>query len=226
MRRLVFYLTVLVLLAVIAVLVHPTYFVVDSLTWEGVSYLDTAHLERYIGFEPVNILRLSPFRRLQVLRDHPWIESASLRWAWPNRVTLSLGERRPLAMVPVDDSWLLLDEKGVLMPPPIGIDMYTLPIVTNIDLESESMRLASSRVLLAVPQDFLDSISEWNAAERTLITREGTRVLIGDLQDIQRKFELTQLIIEDLAAKGDRAKQIDVRVPRSPTVVRRPPGDR
>ncbi len=221
MGRFVVVLFIVVLSATIIVLVHPTLFLVDSLIWEGTNYLDELHLERYIGFEPVNILKFAPMRRLRKLRDHPWIQSASLTWSWPNIITVSLEERRPLAMVPVDDSWLLLDEKGALMPPPVGIDMYTLPIVTHIDLQSQSMRRTTSRVLQAIPPDLMDAISEWNGADRALITREGTRVLIGDLQEIHRKFELVQLILEDLAAQGERARQVDVRVLRNPTVIRR-----
>lgn len=200
---------------------NSSMFIADSLGWEGNYYLSADELDILLDFEPTNVMRIDGNAITTKLQEHPWVDSALMRWRWPNEIMIEVQERKPLALVPVQESWYLLDREGNLLPPPLGINMYTLPLVTNVDTESVEQLRSTARVLGHIPERLWNSISEWNGQSRTLVSRDGTQILIGESQDLDLKLEIMELIFDDLASQNKHARRIDLRVPTSPVVTLR-----
>ncbi len=212
--------SVLIIAIVIAfyLFCNSSFFETDSVEWTGLGYLRQQHLDAYLSFAPVNVWRLDSREVASALDQHPWIFKTKVKWRWPNRIIVHVQERTPVAQVPSAGGWLLLDREGVLLPPPEGVFVFSLPIVTNLDLESREQLVSTARLMGMIPEDLKDYVSEWNAESRAFISRSGTEVLMGPPVELEQKFILLAKILEDLAVRGERAVRIDLRVTKNPVV--------
>jgi cell division protein FtsQ len=101
----------------------------------GTDRLDPALLLRMTGLGPgVNLLALRPARVEQALTAHPWIAEAELTRRWPNRVHLSIQERKPVALVQVGEIYYA-DRRGSLFKPLSPGDPHDFPIITGLQRE-------------------------------------------------------------------------------------------
>lgn len=217
-RRIISIVIIILVLAVFSFL-NSNFFLTEELEWEGVKYLKVHQLSARTSFVPQNVFRVDQKVLAKQVSEHVWVKSADVRWRWPNRLIISITERTPIAMVPIHDSWFLLDDEGVLLPLPIGFTMYSLPLITNADPNDSDMFETIARLLSSVPLELYEYLSEWNAKEQILVTRDGTQVLFGDLRDLNLKFATLELILDDLAGRNVTAKRIDLRVLNSPVIV-------
>ncbi len=212
--------SVIVCLLILAsyMFLNSSYFHTEQLAWTGLQYLAEDELFAHTSFSPQNVMRVDTKAMANQLVEHPWVRSVEVHWGWPNKLLVEVVERRPLAMVPINESWFLLDEDGLLMPPPLGIHLHSLPLVTQINPESREELAQTARLLVSIPLELIEFISEWNGVERILITRQGTHILLGESRELEAKFKLLQLILDDLASQGLVARRIDLRVVQSPVV--------
>jgi cell division protein FtsQ len=70
----------------------------------------------------------------QTLQTHPWIAKAELERRWPNRITLRLTERVPLALVQLEDLYYI-DRSGSLFKPSSPVDPHDFPVITGLSRE-------------------------------------------------------------------------------------------
>ncbi len=194
------------------------FFEVSRVEWTSLIYLDAEQLDTFLDFPPVNAWRLDTKELAADLANHPWIESAKIKWRWPNRIVIEVKERTPVAQLQADGGWLLLDREGNLLPSLEGAFVFSLPIVTNLDLNAPEQLVSTARLINAVPAGLRDYISEWNAVSRAFISRSGTEILIGELLELEKKFVLLEKILEDLELRGERAARIDLRITKNPVV--------
>lgn len=212
------YVFVLALVIALYLFANSTFFETDEIEWTGLSYLSTEQLDLYMDFPLTNVWRVDTRELVVTLTEHPWIETATASWRWPNHVHVSITERTPLAQTPTAGGWVLLDREGGLLPPTEAGGMYSLPIVTNLDLSSSEQLVATARLINMIPASLRESISEWNCTNRSFITRGGTEILMGQPMELEEKFVLLEKILEDLTRRNENPRRIDLRVPRSPVI--------
>lgn len=213
-------LSVLVLALVIALYLfaNSTFFEIENIEWTGLSYLNAEQLNVYAALPVTNVWRIDTKEFVALLQQHPWIETAKATWRWPNRLIVFVEERWPIAQTPSLGGWVLLDKEGNLLPAMEGVVVYTLPIITSLDLDSSEQLVAAARSIGSIPSKLMSSISEWNATNRSFVTISGVEILMGPPVDLEEKFALLENILADLQLRGERPKRIDLRVPKSPVV--------
>jgi cell division protein FtsQ len=197
---------------------NSAFFEADRVEWTGLVYLDQAQLDVYLDFSTVNVWRLNTKELETVVLEHPWIEGARVIWRWPNQVIISVTERTPVAQIPGQVGWFLLDREGNLLPAIQGDLVLPLPVVTNLDLGSKEQLVSTARLMTLIPPALKPIISEWNTQTRSFISRSGTEILIGSQVDLEEKFLLLEKIVDDLASRQEQARKIDLRVPKNPVV--------
>lgn len=217
-RRIISIIIILLVLTGYAFL-NSSYFTIYELQWEGLKILQAADLFAWTGFKPSNVFRVDQGALANQVAAHVWVKSAEVSWDWPNKLTVKVVERTPIALVPINESWSILDTEGDLLPLPRGFQFGALPLITQIDPEDQEQFIAIARLLNTMPLQIYDLVSEWNAAEQALITRAGTKIILGDLRELERKLATLELILEDLANRKVIAKKIDLRIINSPIVI-------
>lgn len=212
------YVLVLALVIALYLFANSTLFETDSIEWTGLSNLNQAQMDRYADFSLTNVWRVDGSELAATLMEHPWVETATVKWRWPNRIIVKIEEKTPIAQMPTAGGWVLLDREGGILPAIDAGVMYSLPIVTNCDLSSTEQLVAAARLINMIPAKLQGSISEWNASSRSFVSRTGTEIIIGQPVDLEEKFILLEKILEDLSLRNERAKRIDLRVPKNPVI--------
>lgn len=217
-RRIISIMIIVLVLAVYSFL-NSGLFLFEGFDWEGIVHVDTGTLLDRTSFIDTNVFRIDKSIIVEIVKENIWIDSVNISWKWPNRFLIKVTERQPIAAVIDKDIWFLLDEQGVLLPLLASISIHDYPIITNLDIDDNELFRNIARVLATMPMDLYDYISEWNAEDQLLITREGTQVLLGDLRDLNAKFTALKSILDDLSARNKVAKRIDLRILNSPVVI-------
>ena len=93
-----------------------------------------------------NIFKVPLEDRKRQLEDIPWVESASVMRLLPDKVRVSIVERRPVAFFRSGSKVALIDATGVVMDiPPRQKLAYSFPVITGI-AESEPLSTRASRM--------------------------------------------------------------------------------
>lgn len=219
MQRRILSIVIICLVLAFYAFLNSGFFLVEHLAWSGTKYLEINELLSYTTFYPQNVFRVNRQLLSTEIAEHPWVRQVGVSWRWPNRLIINVTERKPLAIIPVEESWFLLDQDGVLLPPPLGTQVTALPLITNIEIGNLEKLRTIARIINNIPDNLGELISEWNAEEQMLITRQGTQVFLGDLRDLDQKFTRLELIFDDLTRRGIIAKRIDLRILNSPVIV-------
>jgi cell division protein FtsQ len=173
--------------------------------------------------------------RRQQLMALPWVESAYVMRAWPNRLRLVATERRPVAFVRLappagargsqgrSAGLSLIDREGVLLPLPARGN-FPFPVLTGLTEEQPlAERRRRVRVLLALLAD-LDSetpprsgeISEVDLSDASdaaiTVTASGSAILVhlGDAHFLAR-YKLFQQNLAEWRAQYGTVRTVDLR---------------
>ncbi len=209
---------VVIIVVLVYLFLSSNHFTAAEIKWTGLSFLDETQLNEHVDFQACNVLQLDRRALERRVEQHPWVEDAVVRWQWPNTIEVEISERLPIASVTGPDGILLIDRMGVLLPPPANWYGVELPQVVNVDLTSAEQLKSTARILSEIPLEVMVRLERWDAADRALITKEGTRILLGELEDLHSKFALLELIWTDLASQGEVPAVIDLRVLKNPVV--------
>jgi cell division protein FtsQ len=146
-----------------------------ALTLEGAKYASRAKLLRvFAGDYGLSIFAVPLAERRRRLLAVDWVEDASVSRIWPNRLTVRITERTPVAFVSLPlrgfgspTRFLLVDAQGVLLDPPAR-SQFTFPVLTGLSEDQSDVqrrsRVHAMQNLMADLGPAGQNISEINAA--------------------------------------------------------------
>jgi cell division protein FtsQ len=156
------------------------------------------------------------------LESHPWIERVTIRKAFPNKVQIEVEERKPIAIVQLEDLYYI-DGKGVIFCRAGEGDGYNYPFLTGLNRralekdseESKELIAKALEVLLALEQErgspltevsevHIDKISGIQCISKT----DGLEVKMG-WDDFREKVRRLNLVWTDLGSRGVKISSID-----------------
>ncbi len=106
-----------------------------------------------------NLLALKPVLVEQALQAHPWIAKAELDRRWPNRITLRITERTPLALVQLEDLYYI-DRSGSLFKPSSPADPHDFTVITGLGRENFPAGQSLPSTLVTQALDLLELLKE------------------------------------------------------------------
>jgi cell division protein FtsQ len=168
-------------------------------------------------FAGTSLWQLDTHAAEAVLEEPPWVERARVSRHFPNRVTIEVSERRPIAATPTPGGPQLIDANGVVFRPAGSIEYPDVPYLTGWQAASEaSERLLRLRRLLAVARAAETrglTISQVDVdGDGTLwMFPEGRRVAIrlGRGADLERKLARLAVVLDRIPADDAVVREID-----------------
>jgi cell division protein FtsQ len=162
-------------------------------------------------------------RRVEEL---PWVRTALVERRWPGTVRITITERTPTAILPVDDTHTaLVDATGRVLSvvdagTPLPPGLPTLADVRGRPAAGDTLS-ARARDALAVAQAASEAlpgtVTEISTdLDATLIS--GGRVRFGTADDLDDKIVAVETVLTDVDVAC--LDVLDVRVPRSPVLTR------
>ncbi len=174
-----------------------------------------------------NIFQLDLKSSTQRIEIIPVIKNVEIVRVLPAAVEIKIEERQPLALLPIQDGFIQVDEDGVCLQ---NSDLLSsqVPVVTGVEFETPSpgekieSHLLETGLTVAkgLPAGLLPMISEINVNGDQVImyTLDGIQCRLGILGDVQRKGEVFMKVLEELKDKGKRINYIDLSLAESPVV--------
>ena len=184
-------------------------FAIREVLIEGNHRLEEIDVRRAAGLQlGSNAFEVSTEDARNRLLQHPWVKEASVVRRLPNRVRIELVERKPVALVALDQLYLVSEEGAVFKR--LGVDdPADLPVITGIaseqfydDFDYRTAVLLRSMALL---QDYegaglseLEPVSEIHFEGTTgielFVGNDGMHVRLGNGQHRQKLRRLRQVL--------------------------------
>ena len=119
--------------AIVAALRAQPYFAVDEIALNATTHVSRAELLAWAGlYDGVGIWDVDSYATARRLEQHPWIMRARVRRELPRRVIVRVAERRPAAIVLLDQPYWV-DARGVAFSPLPVDEPLALPFITGVE---------------------------------------------------------------------------------------------
>jgi cell division protein FtsQ len=198
-----------------------------NLEIRGVMYANRARIQSV--FAPdfgASVFKMPLAERRRRMLAVDWVSTASISRIWPNKIVVTVTERRPVAFakLPIAGTtryrFSLIDGDGVLLSIPPRV-RFRLPILSGV---MEEQTEADRRVRVKAMQALLDdlgpqakSISEVNAASTvdmrviTQLNRHAVELWIGD-QHYRSRYQHFLNYYEEIRKHSEEASIFDLRL--------------
>ncbi len=133
---------------------------INNIDVTGTQRLSSAQLLKMANLDgQTNLLALRPALVEQRLQAHPWIARAELERRWPNRLTLRLTERQPVALVQLEELYYT-DRHGSLFKLLSPADPHDFPVITGLSREHFPAGQSPPSVLVSRLMELLDLLQQ------------------------------------------------------------------
>jgi cell division protein FtsQ len=155
---------------------------VSSIQSSGLSEVNRTEILPVFG-EDIgrNIFFVPLSQRRKQLESIPWVQQATVMRFLPNRLSVSIVERTPVAFVRQGSQVELADADGVILSmPPVMMAQhhYSFPVITGIDAKDS---LISRRARMAVYQRFIAELDQNNQH----LTEQVSEIDLSDPEDLR-----------------------------------------
>jgi cell division protein FtsQ len=129
-----------------------------------------------------NIFSVSLEDRRKKLEQIPWVESATVMRLLPNRIIVSISERKPVAFIQIGSKIHLIDSNGVIMGMPANRQSrYSFPVIHGIaEADSPSARVEVMKIYSRLVAELGSG-----EGEREQFVRQLSEVDLSDPDDIK-----------------------------------------
>lgn len=200
----------------------------QALRISGATHASLRTIEDVFADDFGHSLYLVPMEdRLTVLRNVDWVRSASIARIWPNRLSINVTERTPVAFVTKPpSSFVLIDADGVILP--LAQDQFNLPVLRGVKTtdsqQDRAMAVERMMRLLRELGDAAKDVAEIDVAqpENIAVSRphQGhiVKLMLGD-RDYAQRYQTFLNHVADIDARVPGAKVLDLRLDDRITVV-------
>ncbi|MFO7310709.1 MAG: FtsQ-type POTRA domain-containing protein [Bacillota bacterium] len=189
------------------------YFAITEVRVEGAATIDPDSLiERAQIRLGDNVLHVDLHAVASRLASHPRIQHAAVVRRLPGALIISITEYEPVAVLELQEGRVGVAVDGKRVPLAAGEEEH-LPAVAGVPEDVLPLALRVSALLPGAVRREMAAIGFDDEAGLWLMTRSGTRILVGDQEDLERKLAIVAELVE-----AGRWRLIDVRYPRSPVV--------
>jgi cell division protein FtsQ len=156
------------------------------------------------------------------LEEHPWVEGVVVRKAFPDRISIQVEERKPIAILQLDELYYI-DAKGVIFSRVGEKDGYNYPFLTGLGRESmekeseeaKGLVMKALELLLTVEKEKaspLGEISEIHMEKTSGVhcfTKTGGIEIKMGWDHFGEKLKRLAIVCSDLQKRGVSATSID-----------------
>lgn len=171
--------------------------------------------------EPLNIFSVQTDVIQDYLQNDLRIDTAKVWRDFPNCLNIEITERLPVAVMNCNYGYVNLDKNSVV------IDIYTdakkiqKPVITGMVLQDvyigDSINDDTVKKILVylglLNNEVLSQIRQVNIADKEhieLYTVKGTKIILGNLEDVEKIAEKTQEIFKDMSTTTIPVEYIDL----------------
>jgi cell division protein FtsQ len=222
--------TILVGLALIAVVgwwvTNSPLFDMRTFRVSGNRHLSDTDVARLAGLSrSTNVVWLGTGAVAARVERDPWVVRARVSRTLPGSVTISVQERKPVAMVESKGSMLLVSGDGVVLGRASrkhrlpAIEVAGAPTQVGSRIRGATLQLIVARALPTRVRRRVAQITRTEGGSVNLILRSGVPVFFGDASQATAKARALSSLLSWANEKAIPADYIDVRAPAAPALL-------
>jgi len=204
-------------------LLEDPFFRVREVEIEGCAKINQEAIRSLIMIEGMpNLFTLSLGKIAKRLEKDPWVDQVILRKVFPNKVRIRVEERRPIAILQLEQFYYI-DAKGVIFSPAKDGDGYNFPFLTGLTRQAFEKDPEASKELIMRALEFLriierekpsplEEVSEIHMSRSFGIDcyakANGLKVKMGR-DSFDAKLRRLAIVWSDLRKRGLSAMSID-----------------
>jgi cell division protein FtsQ len=185
------------------VLFKPYYLVVNFINVTGNSYLTTSEVIDGAGIKNGQSLVLTSISDIEkLLSEMAWVSEAKVTKVWPDGISMTITERKPLLALSYHGGFVIIDDKGIVLDIKSNFSEVNLPIISGYIPDSVSVgRLIMGEELWSqvtnitdyLPISIILQLSElsWYGYNVRMYLNNGLEIFIGDI----REFDPEKLLL-------------------------------
>ncbi len=190
-------------------------FLIESIVVVGNSQVPEDEVIRCSGLAPGrHILKVNTKEIVTELESHPQIREANVHLQLPNRVTIQIGERSAVAVIPYFNNFAAVSEDGAVVRVVNNLTALKLPILTGMPLPVTGVgeRFPTSdgfrqgiHVLQSLNEAVRSQISELNISDPRgliLFTYDNIPVHLGQGLNVSRRADALREILDSIRVSG------------------------
>jgi cell division protein FtsQ len=193
----------------------------ESLTITGLRHASKGKVQRVFASDFGRSIFSVPIdERRRRLLAIDWVEDATVLRIWPDRLSVRIEERKPVAFVFLRSGVLLIDRQGVLLDPPPQAQ-FTFPVLSGIrEDETDEQRRDRVRSMLKVQDELgylAKDVSEVNVGDTEnirIVAQVETRALeliLGDA-NFARRYQNFLNHYPEIRKRSPEVKTFDLRL--------------
>jgi cell division protein FtsQ len=148
------------------------------------------------------VLDIDQLRRS--LEALPWVKEAIVQRTFPDKLTIHILERVPIAFARSEQGTSLVDEEGILLEYDPNTSTFDFPVLSGLEPELDQASLARNKRRIALYRSLIQSLDESGAA----LSRDLSEVYLEDIGNVcviaNEDTVLVHLGIENLQEKFRR----------------------
>jgi len=223
---------ILLFFMIVAVIfLFSPFFNITGIEVYGSKYFSEQEIMLLSGINEEQNIFTAPLNTIeQRLMRIPRLASVNVERNFPNQLRISVEERQTVAYVPYAGYFVELDEQGHAICITESVTDVNIPIISGINVTYAEIGQDVSPVkeisecckvgAMLIKKDISD-LSEVSISEDgliTVITIDGTKILLGKKDGIESTLELLVPILNSVREQARQAKVIDLRVESKPVV--------
>ncbi|MFC1827444.1 cell division protein FtsQ/DivIB [Thermodesulfobacteriota bacterium] len=176
-----------------------------------------------------NLLAINTSQVKSLLESHPWIAWADITRDWPNRLMISVKEKKPVALLSRNSGLFYLDSKGRIIASASSSQELDFPVITGLESYAFNSThstqapeiLQEALVLLKLAARNNSILSEQNISE-IHVTKNGELLLyllerafpiyMGEGRDISTRYYRLVEVLRDLYKTREFSKVSYIRL--------------
>ena len=124
---------------------QSSFFQIADIEIKGCQRLSKEELLELSGVDVhSNLVEISSGQVQGLLEDHRWIDRAVITKKWPDRLVISVKERKPVAIVNLDDGLHYVDRAAKVFAPVERMADFDYPVITGLTGEGHSLQIEES----------------------------------------------------------------------------------
>lgn len=204
-------------------LLDDSFFRVKEIAVKGCRKVSEKTILALAGIEGMPNLFTVPLKEIsERIEGHPWVEQVNVRKVFPDRISIQVEERRPIAILQMDEPYYI-DSKGVIFSRVGDRDKFNFPFLTGLSQQGFDKDPVAARHLIAKALEMvgvadrekappLNEISEIHMEMaygiQCFSQAKGVEVRMG-WDHFEEKLRRLSLIWTDLQKRGVLAASID-----------------
>ncbi len=218
------FLLILLILSLIGVtVVYAPFFRVSKINIKGNSYVSAEEVCRVADIAAgTNMFNIQTDVIAKRMQKDVRFEQVNIRRVFPGEIDIELVERRPMICVAGHYGYMALDRNGMIIDAHKNLTQMQIPLLTGEEIPDniyigDTLKTDTIDGVLtfvsALDADSVARFSEINVSnpEKVVIyTTDAVQLRLGDLNDLEKKAEITRSFMEELKVAKHPIEYIDI----------------